>query len=548
MDYLLERLRLEGKITDKLQENVNFVRRFIRCIVLARLLVFNHLQRKLGAAFQPLDWMLLQLFPPKFMGRDFFKELVIILRSLPEKELESQLQANQLDSHHVFLDEAQILCELYPGSFDGTEGTKGRPLYTTVCKSLIFSETARVSVCAIGTGLALDTIKSLNSSNSFKGSSVPAIHILQFQYKTSEDVYRYLSRFFDIPDKHRYFCDWLVGRPRISASFIETVFEKGLSDETFQLFIQRQTLNAADNSIYGKILQFAKSQRSVKDPAQISRLLENLKRAVVNYFFASEVFYCSDAAMFEAGFGILHCINELLVSVCEPIVLMAAYNFFYGRNPKALHQVPANIMSTFQRNPSVLGFLFEMMVPNVVGTLLKMDASQRIAAFGGKIWRYDSLEIWRPEPAFFNPLIRSEEHISLDLHRNSPQCDFLALAESRGADFVTSVAMNGMKIGELTVQVKFRKNFNQNEALRKSTWKPFEYDPNLDQFRVLLAYPKETKFKLFTAQKKMFTLIIDKRNAEHFFTRDELRMFDYLKGSTEHLDDFDQICDEYNLE
>ena len=121
--------------------------------------------------------------------------------------------------------------------------------------------------------------------------------------------------------------------------------------------------------------------------------------------------------------------------------------------------------------------------------------------------------------------------------------------EQRGADFAGSVASGDKKIGKISIQVKFRCEFNQKEAMEKTRWKPFEGDPRLVQIRVLVAYPKETKYQLCTVQKNLMTVIIDSRNAEHFFSSEEMNMFDYLKstGNMDHLQHFDDICNSLGI-
>jgi hypothetical protein len=123
------------------------------------------------------------------------------------------------------------------------------------------------------------------------------------------------------------------------------------------------------------------------------------------------------------------------------------------------------------------------------------------------------------------------------------------LGEERGADFASSLTNNGTISGLVTVQTKFRKNFHQDGALSKSTFKPFVYNPSQVQIRVLVSYPKVTKFKLCTVQGNLITLIIDQRNFGHFFTYEEIQIFNYMKhcGILDHLEHFESVCHEYEL-
>jgi hypothetical protein len=317
MADLLKRLVIDGRISKNLNRNISHVDRFVRCILLARLIAFNQLKDKHLKArtmFSPLDWLLVQLFPPllcinhyldlPLKTGDYFMQMAAALQSLSDKDLtirlEQELLQSKLSYLPVFLDEAQKLCYWKEDAFGLA---KERPLYSAVCKALVSNR--RTSVCAIGTSLAVRDTTTLNLSDSFKHlpSATLNYEVLRFQYSTAEAILGYLRSFIDVPEDLLFVCQWLVGRPRIAASFVECIYVYGFTETTCRLFVENRTRpQASDYSFYDKFEYLARLERPIKN---YSRTLCDMKHAVESYLYQGEHFACTNAQVFELGFGIL---------------------------------------------------------------------------------------------------------------------------------------------------------------------------------------------------------------------------------------------------
>jgi hypothetical protein len=563
MTYFLERLEQDKISNDPAQhaENVKYVTRFMQCILLARLLVRGELF--IRHDFNPHNWLIFQLFPfipnPENPDQtiDIFKSITILLRSLPEFVLTELIEENLPSSTiPIFLDEAQVLCHKYQDCFTFNQT---RPLYSAVCRALALNQ--KTSICTIGTGLALSTITKLNESDTFKTILInerPIVGqdrnaILSFRYETATQVRNYLLQYMDIPNELDYICHWLIGRPRIAASFIEHVFMVTRRDGQFthtdcHRFLSAMVSEDHGGSLCTRIRLLNEGQRSLKDSRDIFKLMTNLKNAVDGYMYSGNFSFVEDAEMFEQGFGILlKASDPLSVIVCEPVVIRAAYNYFYGETLSL--QMPLTLMSLFANNDSALGHIFEMIAPVVIQRLFDLDTFQQINAFGQQLW--NGLKLLGTRLAL-TPSCRTESaKYKLQDHLINPSCLLLSLDKYRGADFGASVVLGSQVVGEITLQVKFRKDFNQSQAMLKSTYEPFTQRKDQLRIRLLFAYPKKTKYQLSKVEPGLITLIIDSRNIEYFITeKGAIEFFDMLKskGQLDYLESLDDMCRDMGME
>lgn len=74
-------------------ENQEYVDRFIQCIFVARLYLFEYLHSKLGGRLTPELWLYVQLFPERIGPVDLFSILSKRLRHLNQGDLNSWLQS-----------------------------------------------------------------------------------------------------------------------------------------------------------------------------------------------------------------------------------------------------------------------------------------------------------------------------------------------------------------------------------------------------------------------------------------------------------------------
>jgi len=115
----------------------------------------------------------------------------------------------------------------------------------------------------------------------------------------------------------------------------------------------------------------------------------------------------------------------------------------------------------------------------------------------------------------------------------------MSLSPARGADFASSIVCGDRVIGTIGVQVKFRNNFNHKDAMKKTLIGRHSQRSEELRIRLLIAYPKETKFELCTVQNNTVILIIDKRNMHRFLGPDITAVLDGLK-STGHLEKIEE--------
>ena len=572
-NYFLQHLGKDGRnqkfVADaEKTENYSYVKRFICCMKLARLFVYNYLtqaKKSLRENLTAKEWLLVQLFPMQLPSyedgsivlpeADIFHQLTVVLRTLSTVDLEKMYQEEVRKSNWkrfpTFLDEAQMICTLYSGFFEND-----RPLYSAVCKSFIIGEL--LSVCAMGTGLSLQILDDLNSSNSFKSLTTTEKNcIITDSFKSAESVLAYISKFYQVPASLEYICHWLVGRPRIAASFIAHMYGKDWTHENFMDYIlYYATDRGKDYSFSVKILDLIGGKRSLKDRDRISDMVSQLESALRGFVFSDDKAYItSNLDLFELGFGILE--KQDRVVVFEPIILLAAKNALFGSvdvSPQALmtcfdkYKLP-EMMTFFANNPSVQGLIFELFVPKVVLKLLQMDTETQRAAFGQVCWDR-KLQLLENDKVLCMPACRRESHnYPLDKHLIVPKCLLLSLDTNRGADFAAALSDGNEKVGEITIQAKFALDFNQKEALQKSTYSVFKYKKGKFKIRILLSIPKKTKYNLSKVsgpEMNLVTLIIDPRNAHYFFNEKELELFGYLK-ETDLLKYFEQFY-EQNLE
>src|SRR6185312_6021167 len=138
-----------------------------------------------------------------------------------------------------------------------------------------------------------------------------------------------LQKFIDIPAETSFVCGWLVGRPRIAASFLEDIHINKMSEDKCRDFIRNRTTQGTRFSFFHKMEQLANGERSSRDRRWIGQLMASLRVAVEVFLYSGATYTCTQAEMFELGFGILTEISPQVL-ICEPIVIVAAFNYFFA--------------------------------------------------------------------------------------------------------------------------------------------------------------------------------------------------------------------------
>ena len=396
------------------------------------------------------------------------------------------------------------------------------------------------------------------SCGAFKSlSTTVKNYIFSRGYRSAESVLAYISQFYQIPEDLEYICRWLVGRPRIAARFIEHIYGKDWTHENCMDYILYYTTDKGGNySFSEKIQGLIDGKRFLNDRNRIPDIISQLESSLRRFVFSTyKVYITENLDLFELGFGISE--KKELVVVFEPIILLAAKNAICG----SVHDKPEVLMNCFAidtlqdkmaffaNNPPLQGLIFQLFVPKVVLKLLQMDMKDQVAAFGQVCW-VRTLQLLGNDKASCMPACRPEsDEYPLSQHLNSPQCLLLSLDTSKGTspDFAAALSDGTQKVGEITIQAKFAVDFNQQEALQKSTYSEFRYSQGQIKIRILLSIPKVTKYnlsKISGPEMNLITLIIDPRNAHYFFDRDEFELlFGYL-NETNLLECFEQFYEQ----
>jgi len=181
----------------------------------------------------PYEWLLLQLYPNHYFGKDIFYELFRRCKNLIATTTMDEVF---LDHEHawaaIFVDEAQVLLNDERGFFLGTKGDK-RSSFSGIFKGLL--ET-RISVANptifpfpifSGTGMSMEGLEKEKTSGNAKFACTVAENsaFVNFLPLTGSQVEDYLSTFLQLENVdeniRRHVTSWLRGRPRWAATFVE---------------------------------------------------------------------------------------------------------------------------------------------------------------------------------------------------------------------------------------------------------------------------------------------------------------------------------------
>jgi len=177
------------------------------------------------------EWLLLQLYPKKFLGGDVFLHLC-------EHFLPVGLQGYQKERKmSCFVDEGQVLLQDAPQLFSSSDGTEDRTFYYAFVKGLVGLAKADSTIenpCFSGTGLSIDAMRSETRSFMVKPGGGETPFYSSFPTLSPSDVVDYLKIFLNLDevggDLIEHVAKWLRGRPRWSATFLETFFQRNAKD------------------------------------------------------------------------------------------------------------------------------------------------------------------------------------------------------------------------------------------------------------------------------------------------------------------------------
>ena len=244
---------------------------YLRLLILSRLLA-------LKPELTPFEWLVLQLYPQNYFGKDVFysafssaQNLNIDQRNIEQLNLElDPLLGKRLV---VFVDEAQELVKQV-GFFVSADGHHPRPLFSPVSR---FFQSTVLKTFFIGTGLEM-TNSLLWASNILKkvDFSTQPISLGYFDATFAWD--HYVGKY--LPEKERekfekQIFPKLQGRVRFFAVFIQAYLEAGNKADLINAFDLAHRL-AMGNSTYSLVSQLNKI--SSLDAVQID-LVQNIANA-----------------------------------------------------------------------------------------------------------------------------------------------------------------------------------------------------------------------------------------------------------------------------
>ena len=226
----------------------NAVRFAVQCVLGAYALVYKAWElwqaaqpKSIGRIrrpkFEASHWLLAQLFPVHFFGRDVFELLACKLaEQCPRTSFDSAIfHALSTSKFYCVIDEAQELGRRMQKTFNTTNSDRlsFRPLLSPVLEGV--RKTLGRHPIVSGTGLSLmREWKSLVSGMTI-GTPTARFVFTDFQTLTVEETKTLLTKLLRVKGQTCVYeaAEWLAGRPRFVATFIEDVATKNLTIDSY---------------------------------------------------------------------------------------------------------------------------------------------------------------------------------------------------------------------------------------------------------------------------------------------------------------------------
>jgi hypothetical protein len=218
------------------ENNLQDVQKMLKALLCVRTEVFHQINTVLlstrGQGLSCYEWLIIQLFPEDVLGCDIFLD---VFRKIVENKLQFLKDgAPKLEKMSCFMDEAQVLLKKLEGVFLSTDGTEPRSAYYAFLKSLTNLQLALGTIyypCFSGTGMSIMAYKAAARSLVAKPNLQDhSFYFVGLKTLSGADVIQYMSKFLDLSkvknDLVLHVGDWLKGRPRWVATFIETYIER----------------------------------------------------------------------------------------------------------------------------------------------------------------------------------------------------------------------------------------------------------------------------------------------------------------------------------
>jgi hypothetical protein len=217
--------------------NLVDVQALLKTLVCVRKAVFKGVNNKLkDLGYDGLtcwEWLLLQLYPDTFLGRDIFRDLCKTFFNRKDCNYEVGEGEQQMS---CFVDEAQVLLTKLEGFFLSKTGGIPRSAYSAFVKGLypLAVEGIIHFPCFSGTGLSMDAFEPETRSVMAKPADYRCV-FTELQTMTTANVIAYIKKFLDLvtvnTDLVEHVASWLRGRPRWTATYLETFLVRVAKDK-----------------------------------------------------------------------------------------------------------------------------------------------------------------------------------------------------------------------------------------------------------------------------------------------------------------------------
>jgi hypothetical protein len=363
-------LSSDSKREQQSVQNLQSVRNSLEKLLRVRQSVFDHIDETLksnrhGKGLSCHEWLLLQLFPNAFLGFDVFRD---VFRDISGSRI-NVIYSGAVMQMSCFLDEAQVLVGELKGSFLSSDGTKERSAYSAFLKGLTSIQLSGhiLYPCFSGTGMSIDAYKA--ESKSLMNKPTMRTHRFFFAHlKTfaAKDVIDYIKTFLNLEkvglDLVQHVGEWLKGRPRWTATFVETYIENKETNSSRSLrgrfkhneerlikslnrYIEictsrkdderRLSWNLGDRSAFSAI-----SKMFEKSDKEWSEVKETFRRSIFEFSLSGQgqPVKIKAAMMIEAGVASVDTGSDetlsnaaddyILAKICEPLIVQAGITYF----------------------------------------------------------------------------------------------------------------------------------------------------------------------------------------------------------------------------
>ncbi|KAJ3019608.1 UNVERIFIED_CONTAM: hypothetical protein HDU68_010595 [Siphonaria sp. JEL0065] len=319
-----------GTISERLgndaTKNQDYLTRFIKCLLCARLYAFARLVETTGVT--PQEWLLFQLqfdFTPlmnefRKLEPKLLDDRLINSINLMAKKNQAIRKTPELELVPVFFDEAQSTVNQHHKKFVSSKDEPSKPLFYGICYTFLLV-ISHCSFTACGTGLRLEEAAKMVASMANK-SDTDIRYVVSNTFNSALAVQEYLKQFesvFQIPDEE---AAYFAGRVRFTATFAE--FQLRQAATSVDLFSTSDYINFVTASISDLSLSYLFDDLERQQAPDYSTALRLLKECVLCFLHFGKAMKCTakESWIFERAFGrLVECNSGYLILIDEPLIL-----------------------------------------------------------------------------------------------------------------------------------------------------------------------------------------------------------------------------------